>query len=126
MTSNKFVSELFDLTIDLWNELVQFISDDIIGNRFKESNSEYQFNSEHQSDITKKTKCSELENLDMLRNELIEYFESRDEDDIINLLSSNLQNFTPSLIPELSKQIYTTTPFIDRLIHQYQKPIQNS
>ena len=124
LTSNKVVSELFDLVIDLWNELEQFIPGDIKGNRYKKSDSES--NDDKPFDITKTIKYSGLEDLDLLRNELIEYFESLDRDDNINKLGLTMRNFTPSLIPELVNKIYSTSPSIENLISMYPKPVSNS
>jgi hypothetical protein len=111
LKSNKFVSELFDLVFDLWNEIKQFIPDD---------------NKENNIDVNKTIKYSELEDLDLLRTELIEYFNQLDQNDFINILVNKLKNFTPNMIPELYNKVYTSTPMINSLIDKYSQPILNS
>jgi hypothetical protein len=128
LSSNQFVGELFELVDDLWNEIKQFIPDDIIGNLF--DNLDKLDNSDKKTgnnfDINKTIRYSGLEDLDLLRTELIEYFNQLDQDDPINILTNKLENFNPSVISELFNEIYTSTPVINNLINKYSIPVTNS
>jgi hypothetical protein len=124
LTSNKFVNELFDLANDLWNEIKQFIPDDIKGNIFEVANSDEK--SKNIFDINKTIKYSGLEDLDLLRIDLIEYFNQLDHDDSIKILVDRIKKFTPHTIPELSDKIYVNTPIINELTDKYSQLVVDS
>ncbi len=125
LSSNTYLKELIELVIEINKELSNLFPGDIKGDLTKTEFCEDSNN----KDYSKMIKYSGLIDLDTIRNNYINYFESLKPDSAINKLVEKLKIFNKNLIPEIDGYLntdYNETEQVENLIKKYSLPVINS
>jgi len=121
LSSNQSIVNLFEMVEKLWDELVYLVPNDIKGNVFDKNSKNKEIN------IFNTIKYSGLEDLDVVRNNLIQHFNSKKQNDILFNIVDWMRNFNPKIIPEFkNNNVYIETNTISNLIEKFKNPVSNS